>query len=457
MISKIFVSSDIRNISQTRNIVLLSAIHHATMPSLDLEILKAIAANVLSWLVSTFLPSHMPKLLPFIGEEDHCENPSRNQTRCIAIGRPGGSEQLRLITLKEGVATCGYNLEGHSCPFTKSLAGDAPVPPNCVLLNNQAFSVNYADCAIRWGLYESANKFVGWPIVPGFDVAGVIERVGSKSSFKLGDKVFGATLFGAYSSRVLVPSSQLKKIPAGLSIAQAAALPAVSLTALYALFLAGQYGSQYRLCNRAILIHSASGGVGSMLVQMAKILGMNPIVGVVGRTQKVEEAKRLGCDVVIDKSRTDLWQKAEEVAPKGYAVIMDANGVSTLQQSYDHLAASGRLIIYGFHSNVPIGRAALSPTEWIYMARKAASMPKFDPMDLTVSNKSILSFNLSFFSEEVDLLSQFFDQICVWLDEGKLQPPRVVEYPMDRVVEGHELIQSGTSIGKIVLKTTNEE
>jgi synaptic vesicle membrane protein VAT-1 len=445
---------------KTNFFVLLRTIINTTaMPSLDLELLKAIAANVLSWLVSTLLPSYMPKLLPTIDEEDRRENPSNNQTRCIAIGRPGGSEQLRLITLKEGVATCGYNLEGHTCPFTKSLSGGTPVPPNCVLLNNHAFSVNYADCAIRWGLYESAKTFVGWPIVPGFDVAGVIEQVGedSKSTFQVGDKVFGASLFGAYSSRVLVPSSQLKKIPAGLSITQAAAFPAVSLTALYALFLAGQYGSQYRLCNRAILIHSASGGVGSMLVQMAKILGMNPIVGVVGRTNKVEEAQRLGCDVVIDKSQTDLWKKAEEIAPNGYAAIMDANGVSTLQQSYDHLAASGRLIVYGFHSNVPIGRSALSPREWIYMARKAAAMPKFDPMDMVVSNKSILSFNLSFFSEEVDLLSRFFDQICNWLDEGKLQPPRVVELAMNRVVEGHELIQSGTSIGKIVLTTTNEE
>ncbi|CAB9502650.1 furan-3-one reductase [Seminavis robusta] len=426
--------------------------------AIDMGILQALAANVLSWVFSTFLPAFMPKLLPAIEAEDTSTRASAesetNQTKCIAIGRPGGSEQLRLIALQPGIATCGYNIKGFKCPFTKPLKDDTP--PDCVVLQNEAFSVNYADCCIRWGLYESANQFVGWPIVPGFDVAGTVEKVGSSSSFQVGDKVFGCTLFGAYSTRVLVPSLQLKKIPEGLSIPQAASLPAVSLTALYALFLAGHYGSHYKLTNRAILIHSASGGVGSMLVQMSKILGLNPIVGVVGRTQKVEEAKRLGCHVVIDKSQEDLWLKAEEASPQGYSAVMDANGVSTLEESYNHLAASGRLIVYGFHSNLPIGRAALSPMEWISMAQKASSMPKFDPMDLTKSNKSILSFNLSFFADETDVLSQFFDQICEWIQQGKLAPPRVVEYPMDQIVEAHELIQSGKSIGKIVLTTPAE-
>ena len=187
---------------------------------------------------------------------------------------------------------------------------------------------------------------------------------------------------------------------------------------------------------------------------MAKILGLSPIVGVVGRTAKVEEARKLGCDVVIDKSQDDLWKKAEEAAPRGYAAIMDANGVATFQDSYDHLTASGRLVVYGFHSNLPMGRAMLSPKEWIGMARKAGNMPKFDPMDMVTANKSVLSFNLSFFADETEVLSEFFSQICTWIEEGKLRAPRVVEMSMkSQVQEAHELIQSGKSIGKIVLST----
>lgn len=419
------------------------------------DVFVAMWMNVLSWLVSTFCPSLLPRLLPTSDEEDVVSaTVSSNQTKCISIGRPGGVEQLRIVTLKQGICTLGYNLKHHHPPpFSRAIQSISDIPEDCVVISNKAFSVNYADCCIRWGLYESALKFVGWPIVPGFDVAGVVEQVPPNAPWKVGDKVFGVTLFGAYSSRVLLPSVQLRKIPASLSFTQAAALPAVALTALYALQLAGHFPQQNKCSNKAILIHSAAGGVGSMLVQMAKILGFSPVVGVVGRSSKVNVCTSLGCDVVIDKSTQDLWQAAEKASPDGYAAIMDANGVSTLQQSYDHLAPTGRLIVFGFHSNLPMGRAALSPLQWIRMAVKMSAMPKFDPMDLTVSNKSIMGFNLSFFEKEVEVVSQLFDQICEWLEQGKLQCPRVIEMDMKDIGEAHNLIMSGKSVGKIVIRT----
>eukprot|EP00562_Extubocellulus_spinifer_P018667 CAMPEP_0178598026 /NCGR_PEP_ID=MMETSP0697-20121206/32519_2 /TAXON_ID=265572 /ORGANISM="Extubocellulus spinifer, Strain CCMP396" /LENGTH=440 /DNA_ID=CAMNT_0020235759 /DNA_START=157 /DNA_END=1479 /DNA_ORIENTATION=- len=431
----------------------------------DPEVLLALWANVLSWLVSTFAPSLLPRLLPAAcaAEEEggiaSTGDHPQQQTRCISIGRPGGSEQLRLVRLRESVATCGYNIK-HFCPppYTPPLSLDSSIsidmPEDCVIVDNEAFSVNYADCCIRWGLYESAKRFVGYPIVPGFDVAGTVSSVGSGvSAMKAGDRVFGCTLFGAYSSRVLIPSLQLRPIPKGLTMGQAAALPAVSLTALHALSLAGHYPLESKYSNRAILIHSAAGGVGSMLVQMSKILGLSPVVGVVGSSSKVEEARALGCDCVIDKSSENLWDAAETASPTGYSAIMDANGVSTLQQSYDHLAPTGRLVVFGFHSNLPMGKAALDPLQWIRMAKKAAAMPKFDAMDLCTSNKSILGFNLSFFADEAEVVSTLFDQVCRWIDEERLKVPRVVEMDMERITEAHELIQSGTSVGKIVVKT----
>jgi len=442
----------------------------------DPAILLALWANVVSWLVRSFAPGLLPRLLPTCEQEDTSAAaaailvPSSSSsstdasvaavrrrstpTRCVAIGRPGGVEQLRLIALKPGVATCGYNvLRGG--PFTDPIVRDGDVPDDCVVLDNDAFSVNYADCCIRWGLYESAKQFVGYPIVPGFDVAGTVARVGTEvKQFKVGDKVFGCSLFGAYSSRALVPALQLRKIPAGLTAAEAASLPAVALTALYALFLAGHYPTPSRFNNKAILIHSAAGGVGSMLVQMAKVLGLGPVVGVVGRTSKVDAARALGCDVVIDKSREpDLWKAAEAAAPHGYAAIMDSNGVSTLQQSYDHLAKTGRLVVFGFHTNLPMGRDALSPLEWLRMARKMKNMPKFDPMEMGAENKAVLAFNLSFFADEREMLSDLFDQVVEWLKQGRIKPPRVVEMPMNQVADAHGLIQSGTSIGKIILNT----
>ena len=142
--------------------------------------------------------------------------------------------------------------------------------------------------------------------------------------------MFGCTLFGAYSNRIVIPKLQLRKIPDSIdSYAQAAAFPAVSLTALYALHLAGYFpinesgGGRNKFTNKSILIHSCAGGVGSFLVQMSKILGLY-VVGVVGSSSKMTDAKSLGCDVVIDKSTEDLWKAAEEASPNGYLTIMDA-------------------------------------------------------------------------------------------------------------------------------------
>lgn len=429
----------------------------------DPAILLALWANVLSWAVRTFAPSLLPRLLPACEQEDvACASPSDDvsspaddrRTKCISIGRPGGIEQLRVIWLKPGIMTCGYNVPHQDTPFTAPSLREF-LPPDCVVLRNLAFSVNYADCCIRWGLYESAKQFVGYPIVPGFDVAGIVENAGSDTGFQPGDRVFGCSLFGAYSSRVLVPAVQLRRIPTHLSTFEAAALPAVSLTALYALFLAGQYPvpERCRSTNRAILIHSAAGGVGSMLVQMARLLGLHPVVGVVGRTTKVDAARALGCDVVIDKSRDDLWEAVRIAAPDGYVAVMDSNGVSTLADSYEHLAMTGRLIVFGFHTNLPMGRDALSPWEWLTMARKARHMPAFDPMEMGQSNRGVLAFNLSFFATERAMLADLFDQVLEWLEDGALQCPRIVEMTLDRVAEAHELIQSGSSVGKIVLTT----
>lgn len=100
-----------------------------------------------------------------------------------------------------------------------------------------------------------------------------------------------------------------------------------------------------------------------------------------------------------------------------------------------------------------MGRDALSPWEWLNMARKARHMPVFDPMEMGQSNRGVLAFNLSFFATERAMLGNLFDQVLQWLEEGALQCPRIVQLTLDRVAEAHELIQSGSSVGKIVLTT----
>src|SRR5690606_12746475 len=110
-----------------------------------------------------------------------------------------------------------------------------PMKPGHIKVGIQAAGINYADITIRWGLYESAKQYVGWPITPGFEYAGkVLESDSSK--FKVGDEVFGISLFGGYASEIVVPEHQVYHRPKSLDVESAAGFPAVFMTAYHALF-----------------------------------------------------------------------------------------------------------------------------------------------------------------------------------------------------------------------------
>lgn len=425
--------------------------------------LNALFMNLYSWLLQ-----YIPKFLRPTGV---IRTPKAHEECCVCIDGPGGIDRLQVIALNKAtasnksekntsrIATIGYNIKGYPAPFVALPQNLESLPDDLVLIKVHYFSVNYADVTIRWGLYESALRYVGWPIVPGFDVSGRVEWAGQKSGFEPGDNVFGFTLFGAYSSSLLVPGRQLRRIPCSIgskkpaiSLESAASLPAVAATALHAISQAGGWPAAVSTVNKAALVHSAAGGVGGMLVQMLKELGYHPIVGVVGSSHKVEFCKNLGADYVIDKSRSTLWTEAKKYSPNGYVAIFDANGVDTLFNSYEHLSRCGRLVTYGFHSNLPKASSFLSPIEWIRMIYKVIAMPKFEPMSLVLDSKAVLGFNLSFFADEHELVRSYFEQIYVWIAEGKISVPACTVCDMKDIGIAHELIQTGSTVGKIVMR-----
>jgi NADPH:quinone reductase-like Zn-dependent oxidoreductase len=338
----------------------------------------------------------------------------------IIIDRPGSYDRLRLA--------------------------EAPSPapgPGEVRIKVAAIGANYADCVVRMGLYASAKKYVGWPITPGFEVAGTIDALGEGASgLELGAEVIAVSRFGGYASELVAPAHQVFPLPRGLSMIQGAALPTVYLTAYYALFELARPRPGAK-----VLVHSAAGGVGGALCQIATIAGCE-VVGVVGASHKVEAARAMGAAVVIDKSREELWQAAERAAPGGYDVVLDANGVSTLRASYEHVAPTGRLVVYGFHSMLP--RAGGRPN-WLRLAVDFARTPRFSPLALTQENRAVLGFNLSYLFERADLLDQSMRAILSWFEDGRLTPPRVQTYPLAAVAEVHSALESGQTIGKLVM------
>jgi NADPH:quinone reductase-like Zn-dependent oxidoreductase len=323
-------------------------------------------------------------------------------------------------------------------------AADPECGPHDVRVAVEAIGVNYADCIVRMGLYASAKEFVGWPITPGFEVAGRVDRVGSAvTGRKVGDRVIALTRFDGYATRVAVPEHQTFPIPDDWSMDDAAGFAVVFLTADYALFELAHPRK-----GATILVHSAAGGVGGALLQLARASEL-VAVGVVGRSEKVEAAKEAGAAHVIDKSSTDLWAAAERIAPKGYDVILDANGVSTLAQSYAHLRSTGRLVIYGFHSMM---RRGAGTPNWAKLAADWVRTPRFNPLDLTNDNKSVMAFNLSYLFEEKELLAEAMTRLMRLVSDGKIRPPPTRAFDFADVTSAHRAIESGTTTGKLVLR-----
>ena len=198
----------------------------------------------------------------------------------ISIEKAGGYDHLLFKDLDGKGFTRGANYD---------FKENAPSVDESVVVETYASGINYADVIIRWGLYSSAKQFVGWPITPGFEFSGRVVEVGTRvSKFKVGDDVFGVTLFGGYSTRIQVPANQIRLIPDNMTTSEAAGLVTVALTAWYAMI------ESCKLRNGdKILVHSVAGGVGSMLLQIGKILGCH-VTGVVGNSSKVQFAKDLG-------------------------------------------------------------------------------------------------------------------------------------------------------------------
>ncbi|HWP94201.1 MAG TPA: medium chain dehydrogenase/reductase family protein [Gammaproteobacteria bacterium] len=341
--------------------------------------------------------------------------------RRIVIHRPGGYDVLAV--------------EEHPDPH--------PAPGE-VAIAVRAAGVNFADCITRMGLYAAAKRLAGYPITPGFEVAGTVTEAGAGSNRRPGEPVVALTFFGGYATRVVVPAANVFPIPAGWTFEQAAAFPTVFLTAWY-----GLHELAHPRPGARVLVHSAAGGVGQALVQLARRADCT-VDGVVGAPHKVEAVRALGADTVIDKSATDLWKAAAGCAPHGYDVIFDANGAQTLRGSYEHLAPGGKLVVYGFHTMFRRGRGT---PDWFKLGYDWLRTPRFDPLDMTQKNRSVLAFNLSFLAHRRELLREGMRQLLAWAEQGSVRPLPVTTFPFEAVAEAHRALESGQTVGKLVLVT----
>lgn len=339
--------------------------------------------------------------------------------RRVRIDRPGSHRVLRI----------------EERPDPAPAAGE-------VLIRVYACGVNFADTLIRRGLYASARRLHGYPITPGFEAAGKVAAVGEGVvDHAPGDAVLALSLFGAYASHLCLPADRVFPIPSGMGLAEAAGIPTVFLTAWYLVheLLHPRPGDRW-------LVHSAAGGVGSALCQLGRLAGCE-VAGVVGAAHKREHALAMGASAVIDRSREDWVRAARALSPEGFAAVFDANGYPTLRQSYDLLAPGGRLLVYGFHQMLPRG-GGLNMLRLLWGWLRT---PRFSPLSMTTTNRSVLAANLSFLEAKAPLLREGMLWLLERFARGELFPLPVQALPLEEVARAHRLLESGKTIGKIVL------
>ena len=225
-------------------------------------------------------------------------------TRIIKIEKTGGPEVLKLETV---------NLE--------------KLAPEEVTIEHKAIGLNFIDTYHRSGLYP-----LQLPTGIGVEGAGIIKEIGSKvESFSIGDKVaYAGAPLGSYSSERNYPIKNLVKLPDGISFDVAATLMTKGLTAYYLLFKTYAVSS-----NETILFHAAAGGVGQIFCQWAKSLGCK-VIGTVGADEKINIAKKNGCDLVINYSKDNFAEKVLEFTKqKGVPVVYDGVGKNTFNKSIE--------------------------------------------------------------------------------------------------------------------------
>ena len=239
--------------------------------------------------------------------------------RCIAIREFGGPDRLEMIDLPR------------------------PRPgKNELLLRVVSAGISRIDSRIRAGA-EAEELPHGFPLIPGWDVAGVVEELGENATaFRKGDRVWACARkptqqWGCYAEFVAVPESFTALMPSKLLFEEAAAYPTAALGAYQGLFHGGNLEAGQR-----VLIHGAAGGVGHLAVQLARNAGAE----VIGTTRPTGRGMvlELGAGGLIDSSRDDWVAEARHAGRDGYDLVLDLVGGGLLEGSYELVRPGGRLV-----------------------------------------------------------------------------------------------------------------
>lgn len=325
----------------------------------------------------------------------------------VAIAQPGGPEVL----------------QARSVPV--------PVPrPGEVLVKVAAAGVNRPDVLQRRGLYPMPP---GVNPTPGLEVAGTVVALGDglddvAGGFALGDAVCGLTEGGGYAEYCVVPATQLLPLPAGLSPAQAAAIPETFFTVWANLFQTGRARA-----GETLLVHGGTSGIGSTALMLAREFGLKAI-STDGGPEKGEWAQRFGAELSIDHRSGDfLPQVMAWSGGRGVDLVLDIMGASHFERNLGALTRDGRLLLIGFMGGVQVEGFNLMP---ILLKR------------LVVTGSTLRSRTAP---EKAAIAQGLRERVWPVLSAGRCVPHVCQTFPLTQAAEAHRLMEGRGHVGKIVL------
>ena len=309
---------------------------------------------------------------------------------------------------------------------------DVPVPEPAVRevrVKLHAAGVNPAEAYIRTGTYAFFKPDL--PYTPGFDGAGTVDCVGpGVTHVKAGDRVFVASLLakrrtGTYAEYVVCDADSARKLPDNFSYAQGAAIGVPGHAAYRALFQRGDLRP-----SESVLIHGASGGVGTLAVQMARAHGAF-VIGTCGNDESIAYLKQVGVHEALNHSDPGHYAKILNLTGNaGVNVIMESLANVNLEHDAEIIAKYGRIVVVGNRGSV-----------------------QFTPRLLMMKEASVLGMAL--WNSPAVEYSSAIAALSAMLESGVLRPSIGREYPLEQAVQSHiDVLEKASSKGKIILNIT---
>jgi NADPH2:quinone reductase len=310
-----------------------------------------------------------------------------------------------------------------------------------VLIQVEAFGLNFADVMARLGLYQDAPPI---PAILGYDVVGtVIESGDSLYNHLIGKRVVALTRFGGYAERAVAKIKAIAEIPLDFSAHEATALATQYCTAYYASHIATTVPNK-----SIVLIHAAAGGVGQALVQLC-LLKKCTIIGTCSSDEKEKLLYTWGVHHVINYIASDFESEIKKLPNfNGLDLVFDSIGGSFVKKGIRLLAPGGKIVCFGGAQR----SGKRNVFSFFNDIRFALGFGLFSPIPLLIHSKSIIGVNMLRIADyRPELLGGAMEAVIQLLKEGKIPRPTGQSFHIDKLVYAHNLLENRKTTGKLAI------